>query len=107
VAVASKKRKSVYIGLFNTFIADPHTPLYLINSITHIRVAKKKKKRKGRRAIHSHRTNGRLSFVYMTCVITSNDVEPTVGCDLNLCSDYMVQRIAGYNALRHGRLLLL
>jgi hypothetical protein len=29
-----------------TFIADPHTPLYLINSITHIRVAKKKKKKK-------------------------------------------------------------
>jgi hypothetical protein len=34
----------VYIGLLNTFIADPHTPLYLINSITHIRVANKKKK---------------------------------------------------------------
>jgi hypothetical protein len=36
----------VYIGLLNTFVADPHTPLYLINSITHIRVAKKKKKKK-------------------------------------------------------------
>jgi hypothetical protein len=35
----------VYIGLLNTFIADPHTPLYLKNSITHIRVAKKKKKK--------------------------------------------------------------
>jgi hypothetical protein len=32
----------VYIGLLNAFIADPHTPLYLINSITHIRVAKNK-----------------------------------------------------------------
>jgi hypothetical protein len=36
----------VYIGLLNTFIADPHTPLYLINYITNIRVAKKKKKKK-------------------------------------------------------------
>jgi hypothetical protein len=34
----------VYSGLLHAFIADPHTPLYLIKSITHICVAKKKKK---------------------------------------------------------------
>jgi hypothetical protein len=44
-ALVSKKKftSRVYIGLPHAFIADPHTPLYLINSITHIRVAKKKK----------------------------------------------------------------
>jgi hypothetical protein len=31
-------------------VADPHTPLYLIKSITHIRVAKLKKIGKGMRA---------------------------------------------------------
>ena len=33
----------VYSGLLHAFIADPHTPLYLIKSLTHIRVAQKKK----------------------------------------------------------------
>jgi hypothetical protein len=33
----------VYSGLLHAFIADSHTPLYLIKTITHIRVAKKKK----------------------------------------------------------------
>jgi hypothetical protein len=30
----------VYSGLLHAFIADRHTPLYLIKSITHVRVAK-------------------------------------------------------------------
>ena len=53
----------VYIGLLNTFIADPHTPLYLINSITHIRVTKKNKIKCNPR---NHARRHRLQILHQT-----------------------------------------
>ena len=45
-----------------------------------------RKERKGRRAVDGHRINGRLSSIRKLWPVILD-----LGCDLHLCSDYMVQ----------------
>jgi hypothetical protein len=45
-----------------------------------------RKERKGRRAVDGHRINGRPSSIHTLWPVILD-----LGCDLNLCSDYMVQ----------------